>query len=257
MKPGMIAGGRAQPDPVVGSAPSGACTMRLRISVLSLILVAVLITPAQAQQEDPHRAGLVVVHGDGSVINTCVAFSEESVSGAELLRRSGLGVTLGAYGGLGYGVCAIGGEGCPAGRDCFCECRGSPCAYWVYSHLNSDGSWAISGVGASGWEVRDGDVDGWVWGDGSAAPPAVAFEQICPSQGSGLAGPTAAASPSPHTASATTAPQATEVSENAKSAIQPVAGERDSAVWGYSALGVAIVGLVSWLILSKYRASGV
>jgi hypothetical protein len=233
------------------------CTMRLRIPVLGLILVAVLTTLAQAQQPDPHRAGLVVVHGDGITISTCVTFSGESISGAELLRRSGLGVKLGEYGGLGYGVCAIGDEGCPAGRDCFCECRGSPCAYWVYSHLGRDDSWAISGVGASGWQVRDGDVDGWVWGDGSAAPPAVAFEEICPSQGAGPAEHTAAALPSPNAASATPATHATEGSKNAKPAIQPVADERDFSVWGYSALGVAIVGLVSWLVLSKFRASRV
>jgi hypothetical protein len=225
--------------------------MRMQISVLSLILVAVLTTPALAQQPDPHRAGLVVVHGDGSVISTCIAFSEESISGAELLRRSGLSVALGEYGGLGYGVCAIGDEGCPAGRDCFCECRGSPCAYWVYSHQSSDGSWAISGVGASGWQVHDGDVDGWVWGDGSAAPPAVAFEEICPSQGTEPAEHTATALPSPNAASATPAPHPTEVSENAKPAIQPVADERGSSVWGYSALGVASVGLVIWLVLSR------
>jgi hypothetical protein len=158
---------------------------------------------------------------------------------------------------LGYGVCAIGGEGCPAGQDCFCECRGSPCAYWVYSHLGPDGSWAISGVGASGWEVRDGDVDGWVWGDGSAAPPVVAFEEICPSQGAGPTGPTAAAPRVPNAASATPAPHAIESSENREPAIQPVADKRDSSVWGYTALGVAIVGLVSWLVLSKFRASGV
>ena len=225
--------------------------MRLRIPVLNLILVAVLTTLAQAQQPDPHRAGLVVVHGDGSITSTCITFSEESISGAELLQRSGLSVTLGEYGGLGYGVCAIGDEGCPAGRDCFCKCRGSPCAYWVYSHQSSDGSWAISGVGASGWQAHDGDVDGWVWGDGSAAPPAVAFEEICPSQGTEPAEHTTAALSSPSAASATPAPHLTEVSENEKPAIQPVADERGSSVWGYSALGVASVGLVIWLVLSR------
>jgi len=229
--------------------------MRLRIPVLSLILAAVLTSPVQAQQPDPHRAGLVVVHGDGSTSSTCVTFSGESISGAELIRRSGLGVTLGEYGGLGYGVCAIGDEGCPAGRDCFCECRGSPCAYWVYSHQSFDGSWAISGVGASGWQVHDGDVDGWVWGDGSAAPPAVAFEEICPSQGTGPAEHTATALPSPDAVSATPAPHATESSANAGSATQPAADKRDLDIWGYSALGIAIVGLVSWLVLSKFRAS--
>jgi len=153
--------------------------MRWRVIVLGLTLTTVLVAPTRAQQPDLHRAGLVVVHGNGRVVSACVAFSEESISGAELLRRSGLGVTLTAYGGLGYGVCAISGEGCSAGQDCFCQCRGNPCAYWVYSHRRPDGSWAVSGVGASGWEVHDDDVDGWVWGDGSTAPPLVTLEQVC------------------------------------------------------------------------------
>ena len=165
--------------------------MRLRIAVLGLTLIAALVAPIRAQQPDLHRVGLVVVHGDGSVVSACVAFSEESISGAELLRRSGLGITLDAYGGLGYGVCAIGGEGCPAGQDCFCQCQGTPCAYWVYSHRRPDGSWAISGVGASGWQMHDGDVDGWVWGDGSTAPPFVTFEQVCPPDTSPPTFPTA------------------------------------------------------------------
>lgn len=169
--------------------------MRLRIGILSLILVTVLAAPIRAQQPDLHRAGLVVVHGDGSVVSACVSFAEESISGAELLLRSGLEVTLAAYGGLGYGVCAIGGEGCFAGQDCFCQCRGNPCAYWVYSHRRPDGSWAISGVGASGWQVHDGDVDGWVWGDGSTAPPVVAFEQVCPPDTAQPAAPTALPEP--------------------------------------------------------------
>jgi len=66
---------------------------------LSLVLLAALPAPVHARQPDPHRAGLVVVHGDGSVASACVAFSEESISGAELLRRSGVEVTLGDYGG--------------------------------------------------------------------------------------------------------------------------------------------------------------
>jgi hypothetical protein len=183
--------------------------MRLRIAILSLSLVAALGARTRAQQPDQRRAGLVVVHGDGSVASVCVAFSEESISGAELLRRSGLGVTLDPYGGLGYGVCAIGGEGCPAGQDCFCQCRATPCAYWVYSHRRPDGSWAISGAGASSWQVHDGDVDGWVWGDGSTAPPGVAFEQVCPSGAAPPVSPTTVSEPPPPTITSAPLPSPT------------------------------------------------
>ena len=213
--------------------------MRLRALMLGLILTATLIAPVSAQQPDPHQAGLVVVRGDGSVTSVCVPFSEESITGAELLRRSGLGVALDAYGGLGYGVCEIGGEGCPAGQDCFCQCRGNPCAYWVYSHRQADGSWAISGVGASGWQVQNGGVDGWVWGDGSTAPPTVAFEQICPPN------PAPTITPAPPPAPTTSAAPAAE------------AQERDTALLGYGVFGVAVLGLAGWLTLVGTRGKPV
>jgi hypothetical protein len=202
---------------------------------------------------------LVVVHGDGSVVNVCIAFAEEGISGAELLRRSGLEVTFDAYGGLGYGVCAISDEGCGAGQDCFCQCRGSPCAYWVYSHRRPDGSWAISGTGASGWQVRDGDVDGWVWGDGSTAPPVVTFEQVCPSDEAERDLPVAARSsisptlapapfPSPVASSSQSAPPTTAASTPPA----PARG-RDSNLFGYAILGSLALGLAGWLILSAIR----
>lgn len=211
--------------------------MRLRILILGLILTAALTVPVSAQQPDLHQAGLVVVGGDGSVTSVCVSFSEESISGAELLRRSGLGVALDAYGGLGYGVCEIGGEGCPAGEDCFCQCRSSPCAYWVYSHRQADGSWAISGVGASGWQVQGGDVDGWVWGDGSTAPPVVTFEQICPADPA----PTATPASSLAFASSTVPAPAAE------------AQRRDTSILRYGVFGVVVLGLVGWLALVGSR----
>ncbi len=88
---------------------------------LALWLALLTAVPATAQDLPPHRAGLVVVHGDGRVLTRCVAFAEETISGADLLRRSGLVVVLSPYGGLGYGVCAIDGEGCANGEDCFCQ----------------------------------------------------------------------------------------------------------------------------------------
>ena len=166
-----------------GTCTSSGCMKTSRgfspgLLVPFLLLLVALALPAQAQEGQPHRAGLVVRHGDGRVVTRCVTFGEESISGEQLLSRSGLAVTFAAYGGLGYGVCAIDGEGCDS-RDCFCQCRGATCAYWTYSHRQPDGSWAISGVGASTWRLRDGDVDGWAWGDGSVAPPSLSLDEIC------------------------------------------------------------------------------
>ena len=244
--------------------------MRPRIVFLSLILTVVLTAPIRAQQPAPHRAGLVVVRGDGSTGSACLAFPEESISGAELLRRSGLGVTLDAYGGLGYGVCAIGDEGCLAGQDCFCQCRGSPCAYWVYSHRRPDGSWAISGVGASGWQVHDGDVDGWVWGDGSTAPPVVAFEWVCPLDAAQSAAPTAVSEP-PFPTIASAPPQPPAVTSTlipspavpaSPPSVPPKVGgegggreahERDNNPLGYVVFGIVTLGLAGWLIVAGTR----
>jgi hypothetical protein len=214
-----------------------------------LMLIASLAgaAPAAAQEPGPHQAGLVVVFDDGRVVTRCVSFSEETITGAELIRRSGLSVVLGSYGGLGYGVCAIEDVGCQVGRDCFCQCRGTPCAYWTYSHRRSDGQWAISGVGASSWELHDGDVDGWVWGDGSSAPPTLSLTEICPGvdtadprQG---AGPTSAPLPSPVLNPSPTPERA----GSAPADPSPILSN------GYPLFGLVVVGLLAWLSFTLLR----
>jgi len=145
--------------------------------VLFLLVTLLLALPASAQEGGQNRAGLIVVHGDGRVLTRCVTFAEERISGVALLQRSGLAVDANT-GPMGSAVCTINREGCPA-NDCFCQCKNNPCTYWNYFHRNADGSWAYSGMGAATWTVGNGDIDGWVWGDGSAPPPALAFAAIC------------------------------------------------------------------------------
>ncbi len=147
-------------------------------SLLALLALSLSFTGAAQEMEDgrPH-AGLVVVGEEGGVSTYCVVFDAEELSGRELLRRAGLSVTTSA-GSTGSAVCALGDQGCPA-SDCFCACKGAPCAYWSYFHREADGSWAYSGVGVDAWTLRDGDVDAWVWGDGSVRPPEITFVEIC------------------------------------------------------------------------------
>lgn len=149
---------------------------RLLLLLLALLL-AWLPPSVLAQEGGANRAGLIVVHGDGRVLTRCVTFTEDSISGVALLQRSGLAVDANT-GPMGSAVCTINSEGCPA-NDCFCQCKSNPCTYWNYFHRNVDGSWAYSGMGAATWTVSHGDIDGWVWGDGSAPPPALAFDAIC------------------------------------------------------------------------------
>jgi hypothetical protein len=139
-----------------------------------LILVA---TPLHAQE--PYHAGLVVQFGDGTIITRCIAFAEDEISGEDVLQRSGLTVLLDYTSGLGTRVCKIKGDGCEIPtEDCWCQCQGSPCLYWNYFHV-ADGTWRYAGLGCGSRIVRDGDVEGWVWGDGHTPPPLISLDDIC------------------------------------------------------------------------------
>lgn len=185
--------------------------------VLSLLLGLQLMTypffagvPVQAQ-ESGNRAGLVVVHADGRVTTRCVAFEEPAITGYTLLQRSGLAFIT-ASGPMGIRVCSVDGEGCPA-ADCWCLCKSAPCAYWNYYHGNPDGSWSYAQIGAVARSIGPGDVDGWMWGDGSGAPPTISFSTICAGAEAGATLPEVAptetqALPSP-AVPATDAPTAT------------------------------------------------
>ena len=120
-------------------------------------------------------------YGDGSVLTSCVEFAEPDLSGYEVLVRAGLSVEASLDSLMGPGVCSINGEGCPAGN-CFCQCTGVPCMYWVYHHL-VDGAWQYSSVGAGTYRAHNGEVEGWAWGEGSPTqgvqPPVIPFDQIC------------------------------------------------------------------------------
>lgn len=141
--------------------------------------------PAIALTLEPttNQAGLVVVHEDGSVISRCVGFNEESIDGYELLTRGGF-VTRSEVTSVGASVCSVDGQGCGEGEDCFCQCKSSTCVYWTYWQQLPEG-WRYSNAGAASVQVRDGDVQGWVWGESRAnaaaenAPPALAFTDIC------------------------------------------------------------------------------
>lgn len=151
-----------------------------------LVVALALLGVAPVSAQSPNRVGLVVAH-DGTVIKKCIEFSEEQISGYDVLERSGLALIPMVSGSMGVAICSINHRGCnyPA-EDCFCQCQGSPCVYWSYWHL-VNGQWQYSSLGASNYYVRHGDVEGWVWGEGEYGgsgqrPPAVRFEDICGAQ---------------------------------------------------------------------------
>ncbi len=149
----------------------------LVISVI--LLMSLFLTPTGASGNN--RVGLVIDFGNGDVATQCVSFAEESITGHEALQRTGLPIETDFQTG-GAAVCRINGQGCPS-SDCFCACRGgNDCKYWSYWHL-TNGVWGYSAIGAGMYELKDGAVDGWVWGLGSVTqaspPPAIPFGEIC------------------------------------------------------------------------------
>jgi hypothetical protein len=171
-----------------------------------LFLLAALALPGTASAGEPSQAGLVVQFDDGRVETRCVAFTEEEITGADLLLTySGFDTVIDASSGMGITVCQIEALGCsyPA-QHCFCQCMGGgECAYWNYFYREpGSAEWTYSALGAVLRKVQHGSLEAWVWGDGTT-PPAFdgTFESIC-------AEPTTAptAEPSPTTAPPTTTP---------------------------------------------------
>jgi len=161
--------------------------MMRRTILLSLLLSALSIlagaSVARAQGGD-HRAGLVIRYADGSVQTQCVSFSESSITGEDLLQRSGLAVTLDYNAGMGGAICSINNQGCAFPiKDCFCQCTGAQCEYWAYYH-RTDVGWQYASTGASSFLVNDGALEGWSWGPGNFSsgtePPAISFDEVCP-----------------------------------------------------------------------------
>jgi hypothetical protein len=157
---------------------------RLPLAAVAAALCAVLVlaTPARgeggaAEHRDvgagPHSAGVVVDTGD-EVKAVCVRFTEEEITGQELLDRTRLEVEWARFGDLGAAACGICGVGCPA-DDCHCAMP----LWWSYWQADGGDGWTTSPVGAGTRTVRDGDMDAWVWGDGRREPPQAAFEEVC------------------------------------------------------------------------------
>jgi hypothetical protein len=164
--------------------------------------------PSAGHAEELHHAGLVVRHGDGRLTYAYISFTEDEISGTELLKRTGIPVVTVSFGGLGEGVCEIEREGCPA-ADCrkrVCQGRGNDAPFWQYFRQSTPGNWQPLVLGASSTKVRDGDIDGWSWTPKAPNLPALTLTEIAkragaPAEASVTAGtvPTAAVRSSPGT----------------------------------------------------------
>jgi len=143
------------------------------LPIFAALALTILLAGAPTSTPPANRAALVIRVDSSTMISRCVNFSEPAISGYDLLLRSGLNITASVSSG-GATICGIAGTGCPD-SDCFCA---YPPNYWSYWHWQ-DGGWAYSGVGAGGYQVHDGDLDGWSWNP-SMSPPEIAYDEVCP-----------------------------------------------------------------------------
>ncbi len=155
---------------------------RLAPALWTLVaLIAWWIWPGVGLAADSlHYAGVVVYHGDGRTTYALVAFPEETISGIELLRRSGVDLVTVSFGGLGEGVCQIDGEGCQPGecRRRLCQTGDPNSPFWHYVRQTAPGEWSVASLGASATKVHDGDIDGWVWASSVPPLPALTIDDL-------------------------------------------------------------------------------
>jgi hypothetical protein len=197
-------------------------------ALVSLAPVAPLV-PACAAAGANHAA-LVVEHADGSVVTRCVAFDADSISGEDLLNRSGLAWSAQTFGGFGDAVCALDGE--PAQ---YTECLGKD-RYWAVFVARTGGSWQLANVGISTMTLRDGDAEGFRYEPASGLPATpVSAAGVCVAA---AATPTATPTPTPRprasvAATTTTAPPTagatTAATEPPASGVAPTAAATTSA----------------------------
>ena len=153
-----------------------------------LLLTGLGLPGAEAQ--GLNQVGLVVQFGDGSYTTRCIEFSEPQISGYDVLLRSGLNIEASVSGSPGVLICGIEGTGCSV-SNCMCD---FPPNYWSYWHL-VDGEWLYSQMGASGYMVSSGEVEGWNWGEGQP-PVVIPLEQICAPPATNTPTPTQTPTPS-------------------------------------------------------------
>ena len=152
-----------------------------RVFVAALAFALMLCSvPSVGQGAELHHAAVVVRHGNGGVTYALVAFPEESINGAELLKRANLGAVTVEFGGLGEAVCMIEREGCPPSvcEKKVCQTGAADSPFWHFYQLDAAGAWQFTALGASSVKVHDGDATGWSWTSTDANLPVTSFAAL-------------------------------------------------------------------------------
>jgi len=118
-------------------------------------------------------AGLVIDHNDGTRKVLVVDFPGETITGLQLLERSGLKlVTQNTV--YGTAICAIDGEGQPD-NNCFGDPKGR---FWSFNILSAQNEWVSSPVGADQAIVRNRDVHGYYFAAYGAPQPPITRNEV-------------------------------------------------------------------------------
>ena len=153
----------------------------MRIAFVAMcILVFGIIRISSVSAADYNVAGLIIDYGDGRISYVWIPFTEDEISGVELIQRSGLDPVTVGFGGMGDAVCQIDDTGCPV-DDCrkrLCQTSDPGSPFWRYSRQTSPGEWSFAATGASGAKVHDGDIDAWSWTGGDANLPAITMDDL-------------------------------------------------------------------------------
>ncbi len=155
--------------------------MRRLAVLLSAVILASLaplaplapVVPGCAAAGSDHAA-LAVEHSDGSIVTRCVAFNADTISGEELLNKSGVAWSSQTFSSFGDAVCALDGE--PAR---YVDCLGKD-SYWALFVSRGGGPWQLSSVGISSLTLGNGDAEGFRYVPASGVPAApVSAAGVC------------------------------------------------------------------------------
>jgi hypothetical protein len=154
--------------------------MSRRCLFLFAFLLACCPLWASASQEGPHIAGIYIDFGNGETTMVLVPFSEDEISGIDLIERSSLPILTVGFGGLGDAVCVIEKTGCELSscRRTLCQDGDRESPFWQYLQRSDSGEWVTSPLGASAGKVQDGDIDAWVWTGKPPELPALTLDDI-------------------------------------------------------------------------------
>ena len=145
------------------------------VAVSAMLLgTGVIAKPAQAGFG---KAGVVVVHGDGTVKTECVKLTKAQISGFKLLKLSSFEFTAATFD-FGRAVCWIDGEGINTSDPGQCFPASGP--NWSYFTQEKGGTPAASEVGPDDRAVTRGDVDYWVFDEfPQPTPSTLTLRDIC------------------------------------------------------------------------------